>query len=322
MGKIQEIERLAASIDDLVVADESQICCYLFQTRHLVFLDTCFVTHQGGYPRQPEVYEALGELCGGTDAKDVVFALTETVLYEMMQHDTGEIYEQSEQFLRGLKESGFTIVLIKEENVLHMVMPYVQRNAAEWNDFFVQNIRSNKAAWTAIVGKTKNPACRFYDVFSSSHDTSVRRDFIHDFIVELKEHKTTRDSLAEELIFLYILFLRVLLGDAKKKSVWFFSDDLPALVRMNQIFGGLAEGEHRNYEGIHSFQFVQYMRRLGKIESKQELQEYLSGFMSEKLIVLVEKEPPFQAMQEVKSLEECAELIVEEHRNLTLVGRG
>ena len=43
---------------------------------------------------------------------------------------------------------------------------------------------------------------------------------------------------------------------------------------MNQIFGGLAEGEHRNYEGIHSFQFVQYMHRLGKIESKQELQEY------------------------------------------------
>lgn len=322
MGKIQEIEELVASIDDLVITDESKICCYLFQTNHLVFLDTCFVTHQSGYQRQTEVYEAFGKLCAGTDVKDVVFVLTEMVLYEMSQQSTGQIYEQSRTFLRGLKDFGCTIVLVKEENVLHMVTPYVQRSAEEWNAFLMEGICSNKALWTSIIGKTKNPEFAFCDVFSLVGTVPREREFVHDFIVALKEHKTSKDSLAEELIFLYIIFLRVLLGDAKRKHMWFLSDDFSALARMKHIFENLEDGAWRNYEGIHSFRFVQYMHHLGMIQSKEELLGYLSSFMSEKVTVFVEKEPPFHPLRETKTLEECVDLIYEHGERLTLVGKG
>lgn len=307
-----DIALLKLTIESIAETDEEKIKCYLFRTDNLLFLDTCFITHQNCLENVSYSYEILEELCGGTDLKHVLFVVTELVLYEMRDKDKG-INEKSFSYLKGLSEYGFTIVLVKEENILNMVSPYISKSAKEWNYLFWDKLNNSKPYLKRIMCMAD--ACRYEDKFDSN-------TFIHNFLCDIKETKKSKDSLAEELIFVYMLFLLELIGNSSRKHIYFLSDDYPAITKLQKALNITNKNQSGNYEAISSFSLAQEMVRCEKITSVSKVEAFLIKTMSEPFHVLINKQPPYQPTEAIVSAHEVADYVVNKRMQVIWKGKG
>ncbi len=150
-----------------------------------------------------------------------------------------------------------------------------------------------------------DPAFPYPGIAEAGHTVSANIDLITESIRYIKERKTSKDSLAEELIGICMLIFFRVPGDSERKHFYFCSNDVPALGRMKKIML-TSRGGKSHFKNIHLFSMVQYMIQedLIKKEEKTEITNAMRQIMGPSVWVTVNVQAPFLSTEEELPIEE------------------
>lgn len=170
----------------------------------------------------------------------------------------------------------------------------------EWNQFLSSVFRTNMAYLTKLGSVIRHvPDFPYQGIVDSSYITTDQAEFVSEVIDFIKNQKKNRDSLAEELICICILFFFKCLGGFGNRNFYFCSNDWPAITRMNKAINASYSG-CACFENIHLFSMIQYMIKetiIGR-DDKEEICDAMKNIMGESIVVMIEKEEPFLATEE------------------------
>lgn len=308
----ETIDQIEVSLGGLFVQEQVEVYKLILKTRNIIFLDTCFITRLI-YFGNPEYFSnAFERLAGGKTKEDIVLVITELVLYELKDSQEPVLQKNNYEILKRIKESGFSIVVLRESEVCDNIGNYINRKPLIWNEFLVGKLRDNKANLTylsRIIMTDKTIG--FSNLFEEEFVIPKQKRFINNLIEKVEERKSSRDSLAEELVGVVMFFLFELIKDSNRNIVYFCSNDYAALTRMGKVIQEAYAICNVEYIPLSTFTLAQYMVKEGIIESENWLLELFGHTLSEKITVLVKKEIPYHETEVEITREEAVDLILE-----------
>lgn len=227
------IEELRNDISEYVVGDIIDSLKVIWRSEKALFLDTGFVSRVGAQGWYECGERTINEALGGVATENSVCILTELVLYELKDSQKNIVKHHNRNLLYHLHKSGYRIVILCEEKMAELTKEYLTVNSKEWNESFVCRIDMNKAYLTTIK-------CLFdmhpdyKEILDYGYKIPVKATFVSDIIKWLKDNKKHKDSLAEQIISLCILFL---LDLPSKTEYVLCTKDKNASVNLKRIVG-------------------------------------------------------------------------------------
>ncbi len=291
----------------------------ILQAEKAFFLDTCFVS-KSLHLNAAHVFGAFRRISGGKEKQEVVFVVSELVLYELKDSADNVLQAKNREFLEKMSAEGFSLLVLKEETVCSHISPFMKYSKKQWNEIFIRLIHDNIATlgFSQIVRTDKRmPYFGFSEVgFPVPGDA----DFINDIIVYLKNMKKNKDSLAEELIGISLLFLSELTHGSMRNEYIFCTDDFGALARMNKVIQTSYPTVQNRFKAINMFTLVQYMMKEKIMTSKKEAVDSLKKIMGGNVKLLVENALPFCPKEETLTIDEAVDRIFNDEQ-IVLLGR-
>lgn len=304
------IDQIELSLENHIVQNQTEVYKLILKTRNIVFLDTCFITRSIYWGNKSHLSQAFIKLAGGKTKDDIVLVTTEMVLFELKDSESDALQKRNEEFFRELLDAGFTVVVLKEEEACENIGAYLNRSSFKWNEFFVEKLRENKANLTFLSRLLEtDKIINFSNIFEDEFVIPSTKGFINSVIAGVESRKGPRDSLAEELIGIVIIFLFELIKDSKRNVIYFCSNDYAALCRMGKVVQETYSINFEKYIPLSIFTLAQYMVRERIIEDKDELLRLFENILAKKTKVFVEKKIPYHETEIEVSREELAELI-------------
>lgn len=227
------IEELRDDISEFVICDMTEGLKVILRSEKALFLDTGFVSRVGAQEWHAGGERIIKEALGETKPKNSVCIITELVLYELKDSQKDVVQHHNRDLLYRLHESEYRIVILCEEKLAEMTREFLTMNSKEWNTSFVSKIDMNKAYLTTIK-RLLDMHPSYKGIFDYGYRIPIKATFASELIMWLKDNKKCKDSLAEQIISLCILFL---LDLPSKTEYVLCTKDKNAAVNLRRILG-------------------------------------------------------------------------------------
>lgn len=319
MSVVDCISEMISASEGLFETDQAHVVTSILRAEKIFFLDTCFIT-KSFHLETEDLLKAFENIAGGKEESKIVFVLTELVLYELKDSVENKLQEKNEEFFRNLSEYGFCLLLLKEETICDNIRPYMSHSVEDWNRLFSNLIHDNIA--NLAVGKRIRTDCRMpYFGFSEiGFNIPGNRTFVNEIILYLKNAKTTKDSMAEELIAISLFFIFELTRGSRRNEFIFCSHDFGAIARMNKSLQTSYSNMLFRFKSINLFSMVQYMVHEGLLDSKEKVLHSLQNIMGDTAKLVIRNDLPFQSIETKITIDEAVEMFFA-NQTVDLLGR-
>lgn len=304
------ISKMISASGNLFETNQKKVVESILCAKKTVFLDTCFIT-KSLHLKTEDLLKAYETLAGGKKASDIVFVVTELVLYELKDSAEDKLQKRNEAFFCAMSEYGFQLLLLKEETMCENIRPYMSHTVQHWNQRFCELMHENIANMT--LGKRLRTDSRIPHFGFCEYGFCATGDgtFVKEIIAFLKEMKADKDSMAEELIVISMFFLFELIRGTHRNELLFCSHDFGALARMNQFLQTSYPDMRGSCKRIHVFSMVQYMVAEGILDSKEEVLAALKNIMNDTVTLVIRNNLPFQSDERKISISEAVDMLFE-----------
>lgn len=196
----EEIKKICIMDKDLVVEK-------VLTANTIYIYDTCSIIHHSKLDNVDYIVELIKRHKG-------IVLITWTVLMEL---SNGKILDKHLMFLQNIKELGVDLVLFQEEFTYDCIRAAYSYSIEEVNQQLKYGI--------CFMKKLQGTIARYIDGLDTDYRGRLLRvdsdkEEIRSFFKKIRCNKVSKDSLAEELIFIVIILLQGIVGD-----VVFISDD-------------------------------------------------------------------------------------------------
>lgn len=319
MAIVDIISDILFSLGNIFETNQEEVINSILRAEKVIILDTCFITKL--YNMQSEnVFEAFEKFADGKDKQNVVFVVTELVLYELKDSSSNELQAKNKEFFEKMSENGFCLLILKEESVCENIKPLLKYSNKKWNEVFKSVIHDNVADLSfnnLIKTDTRMP---YFGFSEFGYNIPGDGNFIRDILLYLKNAKANKDSMAEELVCTSLFIIFELTQSSNHNKYIFCSHDLRAIARMNKAIQTSYPNMQKQFKTINAFSFVQYMIKNEIITSKDEVIKALKKIMGENVNLIIVEEIPFSSLDQTITIEEAVERIFNgEH--IELLGR-
>lgn len=196
----EEIKKICIMDKDLVVEK-------VLTANTIYIYDTCSIIHHSKLDNVDYIVELIKRHKG-------IVLITWTVFMEL---SNGKILDKHFMFLQNIKELGVDLVLFQEEFTYDYIRAAYSYSIEEVNQQLKYGI--------CFMKKLQGTIARYIDGLDTDYRGRLLRvdsdkEEIRSFFKKIRCNKVSKDSLAEELIFIVIILLQGIVGD-----VVFISDD-------------------------------------------------------------------------------------------------
>ena len=308
MPVVDCISEMISTSEGLFETDQERVVATILQAEKIFFLDTCFITKSFNI-ETTDLLKAFENIAGGKAKIKIVFVLTELVLYELKDSVENKLQEKNKEFFCNMSEYGFCLLLLKEETICDNIRPYMSYSVEDWNRRFSNLIHDNIANFT--IGKrirtdSRMPYFGFSEIGFNVPNNST---FINRIITYLKNQKTSKDSMAEELIASSLFFIFELIRGSFRNEFIFCSHDFGAIARMNKSLQTSYSSMICRFKSINVFSFVQYMVNEGILDSKEDVLDSLKKIMGDTVKLVIRNDLPFQSIEKKITIDEAVEML-------------
>ena len=318
MSVIDCISEMISVSGGLFETNQEEVITSILRAEKIVFLDTCFIT-KSSHMETGDLFRAFENIAGGKEKSKIVFVLTELVLYELKDSVADKLQEKNKEFFSNMAEYGFCMLLLKEETICDNIRPYMSYSVEDWNRRFSNLIHDNIANFT--FGKRIRTDCRmpYYGFSEMGFNIPNSSTFVNEIIVYLKNVKTSKDSMAEELISISLFFIFELIRGSFRNEFIFCSHDFGAIARINKSIQTSYANMLCQFKSINNFSIVQYMVNEGILDSKEKVLDSLRKIMGETVKLVIRNDLPFQSFEKTITIEEAVDMIFA-NQNVDLLG--
>ncbi len=318
MSVIDCISEMISVSDGLFETNQQEVITSILRAEKIVFLDTCFIS-KSSHMETGDLFRAFENIAGGKEKSKIVFVLTELVLYELKDSVADKLQEKNKEFFSNMAEYGFCMLLLKEETICDNIRPYMSYSVEDWNRRFSNLIHDNIANFT--FGKRIRTDCRmpYYGFSEMGFNIPNSSTFVNEIIVYLKNVKTSKDSMAEELISISLFFIFELIRGSFRNEFIFCSHDFGAIARINKSIQTSYANMLCQFKSINNFSIVQYMVNEGILDSKEKVLDSLRKIMGETVKLVIRNDLPFQSFEKTITIEEAVDMIFA-NQNVDLLG--
>lgn len=318
MSVIDCISEMISVSGGLFETKQEEVITSILRAEKIVFLDTCFIT-KSSHMETGDLFRAFENIAGGKEKSKIVFVLTELVLYELKDSVADKLQEKNKEFFSNMAEYGFCMLLLKEETICNNIRPYMSYSVEDWNRRFSNLIHDNIANFT--FGKRIRTDCRmpYYGFSEMGFNIPNCSTFVNEIIVYLKNVKTSKDSMAEELISISLFFIFELIRGSFRNEFIFCSHDFGAIARINKSIQTSYANMLCQFKSINNFSIVQYMVNEGILDSKEKVLDSLRKIMGETVKLVIRNDLPFQSFEKTITIEEAVDMIFA-NQNVDLLG--
>ncbi len=305
MSVKEVVDILKRDLPSYVITDEDGACDILLKSRLAVFLDTCFMSSLQKL-EEKLLEDLLAKVTNEGNGKKMVLVITELVLYESKDSRNNKVQSYVKRIIDIAERNHIPVVLINEQNMHKVLMKYTGNGVNWWNNIFLARLQENKANLAklmVVINSDKESVLN-----DSNHITNEQlkdAEFISDAIGHIKERKSDKDSMAEELICIVIFFLFEGFMNVPNKRVLFCSNDNEALARVRMAVK--TSYVTTSFENVHFFTLVQFMVAEGLLTDKEIVYGILKKTMAPNLLVQEKKELPFCETEQMMTLEEIVD---------------
>jgi len=318
----EAINGIKNSLPGFFVVNQEECYKKILRANNICFLDTCFITRLITLAEKFDIYKAFETMAQGRDEGHIVFVLTGLVLYELKDSRESKLQSKNLELFESMNTNGFTLVVIDEELVCENINNYLGKTKVEWNALLANRLIENKANLSKLFSVMANSGDELQEAIydgrvKNNRDTS----FIVNLIGSIKERKSDKDSLAEELVAVSLFFIMELIKDSNRNAVFFCSHDLPAIDRLNKVSKTSFDEMTVSIKAVSFFTFVNYMVEQGNITDKEALIEVLRKTMAPSIAVLSLEDSLVQNTFEKMAIEDVADKMLSGVR-LAYVGKA
>ena len=308
MPVVDYISEMISASEGLFETDQEKVVATILQAEKIFFLDTCFITKSFNIETK-DLLKAFENIAGGKEKTKIVFVLTELVLYELKDSVENKLQEKNEEFFSNMLEYGFCLLLLKEETICDNIRPYMSYSVEDWNRRFSNLIHDNIANLT--IGKRIRTDCRmpYYGFSEIGFSIPNKNTFVNEIITYLKNEKTSKDSMAEELIAISLFFIFELIRGSFRNEFIFCSHDFGAIARMNKSLQTSYSNMLCRFKSINIFSIVQYMVNEGILDSKETVLDSLKKIMGDTVKLVIRNDLPFQSIEKKITIDEAVEML-------------
>ena len=179
----------------------------------------------------------------------------------------------------------------------------------DWNRLFSNFIHDNIALLTLGKRIRTDNRMPYYGFSEMGFHIPNNRTFVNQIIVYLKNLKTSKDSMAEELIAISLFFIFELIRGSSRNEFIFCSHDFGAIARMNKSLQTSRSGMICRFNSINVFSIVQYMISEGILVSKEKVLDSLHTIMGDTVKLIIRNDLPFQPIEKKITIEEAVEML-------------
>ncbi len=319
MSVVDCISEMISASGDLFETNQTRVVASILQAEKIFFLDTCFITKSFNIETE-DLLKAFESIAGSKEESKIVFVLTELVLYELKDSVENKLQEKNKEFFCNMSEYGFCLLLLKEETICDNIRPYMSYSVEDWNRRFSNLIHDNIANLT--FGKRIRTDCRmpYYGFSEMGFNIPNNSTFVNEIIVYLKNAKTSKDSMAEELISISLFFIFELVHGAFRNEFIFCSHDFGAIARINKSLQTSYSHRLCQFKSINIFSIVQYMVKEGILDSKEKVLDSLQKVMGDTVKLIIRNDLPFQPSEKKVTIDEAVEMLFA-NKAVDLLGR-
>lgn len=307
------IDEMKDNLSLPIIKSQKEVCSLILKAHNIFLLDTCFVSRAAHICDVKNICEAFEKFSGGKTQKDIVFVITELVLYELKDSENVKLQLKIQTFIENLCHYGFCVLLLSEQCLYKEIGEYINRNSYEWNRFFTSLLRDNVAILKHTCSIVKSDHYFPYiSMLELEFDPPKETNYIPNIINHIKNRKKEKDSLAEELICVCLLFFGDLVYKSDYNHFYFCSYDRPAIVMMNkavQTFYG--NNDNINFESIHLLEMIQYMIKEKILIDKTVAVEMLMELVGETVCIIENKKSPILSIKENVTVSKAVEMMFE-----------
>lgn len=311
MSVASVINEMKDNLPSDIVTDQKQVCRMILKAHNIFLLDTGFISRIAHMCDAQSIGRTFEKFSNGKTSEDMVFVITELILYELKNTEDAALTREVESFLIKICQEGYVVLLLTEETIYKELSEYLTRNTDKWNKFMVSLIHNNVAVLKNICSIIKSDEeFPYKNLMETGYIPSKNQDYITNIIRHIKRRKKDRDSLGEELICISLLFFGELCYKADYNHFFFCSYDRPAAVMMNMaVRTQCGNKKNLNYECIYLLDFIQYMITEGILVDRQVVEDILINLVGQKIKVIENKRAPLHSEQNVIPVTEAVELM-------------
>lgn len=192
----------------------------------IAFLDTCLIARHYGMKNPQQWRKVILNLVSGPRT---VFVLTPLLVYELQGGAGTQMNCEKVEYLRQLRDEGACIVYMPEADIIKAVH---QKYNARWGDInrnLCQKVKELAIRFATIGTILRNETCTYRKYIFTSQCSPESDRFSESLFTELYKNKTSKDSMAEELIAIVSLYILEVMAEEEKLCIRFFSDDIAAV---------------------------------------------------------------------------------------------
>lgn len=266
--------------------EQEQVMKKIVRAETVFFLDTCFITRACCLKKQ-DIQDGFETMAGGKEEKKLVLVVTELVLYELKDSQEDKLQEKPQKFFEELAGMGFCLVLLKEQCICECMRKYSSYETKQWNQYFAGLLSKNVAALSKLSSVVKNDEKMPYQgLLEWDFKVPGESEFIKNVIVHIKERKNAKDSLAEELMCICILFLMEVTRKLKEKRVIVCTNDMPAMSRMRKAVKASYPVSKISVGMMHTGALIHFLVQKGIMCQKAEIETALKTTMGERFTIM------------------------------------
>lgn len=313
MTKQDSINEIINCLGDAFVVDQDQVAGLLIKTKAKIFLDTCFVSKLHSVTKEELLtgFRAYAEEHSLSES-DVIFVITSMILYELKEGEKNQLDSFAKQLLEFFIGNGFRVVILKEEDIPRQIRKYINSSTKEYNKEFVHIMRDCSISLTRLSKRIKSDkSLSFQDILEMATPIPQETNFVEKYLMEIKELKMNKDSLAEELISISILMYSKIWNLQKKTNptVIICTNDYDAAIRMQSSFKAGLDKTVISFKKIYAFTLVQYLIQKEVLTDVENSKEIMKKMVGEEVLVLEKEEPPYGTFDTVEKTDSIVERI-------------
>lgn len=308
MSVVDCISEMISASGGLFETNQEKVVATILQAEKIFFLDTCFITKSFNIETK-DLLKAFEDIAGGKEKTKIVFVLTELVLYELKDSVENKLQEKNEEFFCNMSEYGFCLLLLKEETICDNIRLYMSYSVEEWNRRFSNLIHDNIANLTMGQRIRTDRRMPYYGFSEIGFRIPNNSTFVNEIITYLKNEKTIKDSMAEELIAISLFFIFELIQGSFRNEFIFCSHDFGAIARINKSLQTSYSNMLCQFKSINVFSFIQYMVNEGILDSKERVLDLLKKIMGDTVKLVIRNDLPFQSIEKKITIDEAVEML-------------
>ena len=222
-------------VEGSVICDSQEIIEKLFLAEKVLFYDTCSFRYHSNLKEVNKKQLAEFFL-----QKKMVIVLAKTIIMELASY-SGFLEKSYIDFIKELRESGITIITLKEENLFELLSVCFSTNEAV-NSYLLWAVRSLKAPVSTITETLQKDTLLNAEVKMGLHQASS--DIYNHFFQKVRNNKESGDNLGEEILAICLHILSHVPG-MKDGKLCVITEDKGGAGKINWLM----QATNRYYKG-------------------------------------------------------------------------